>query len=103
MYKKKLLTYGSRGLGKVVKNVKISNKFKMNQSTNISIWTLYKMEIINRAGIRESSGCILAKKTLEMDTHHPVSKKMRNKVKSNQDGKNENIQTELSDYVYRPA
>jgi molecular chaperone HtpG len=41
---------------------------------------------------------MLAKKTLELNPHHPVIKEMLNKVKQSE-GENEELETELREYA----
>ena len=42
---------------------------------------------------------MLAKKTLELNPHHPVIKEMLNKVKSMQDNEDSNTEAELGEYA----
>ncbi len=61
------------------------------------------MEKINRAQAfanqEKAAGYMLAKKTLELNPHHPVIKEMLNKVKANQEAQDEELQTELTEYA----
>jgi HSP90 family molecular chaperone len=60
------------------------------------------MEKINRAQAfanqEKAANYMLAKKTLELNPHHPVIKEMLNKVKQSE-GENEELETELSEYA----
>lgn len=103
MYKP-LTEWFKKHLGKNVEKVTISNKLDDDPCYIFTSQYGYsaQMEKINRAQAfanqEKAAGYMLAKKTLELNPHHPVIKEMLNRVKESQ-GENEIIESELSEYA----
>jgi HSP90 family molecular chaperone len=103
MYKP-LTEWFRKHLGKNVEKVSISNKLEDDPCYIFTSQYGYsaQMEKINRAQAfanqEKAANYMLAKKTLELNPHHPVIKEMLNKVKQSE-GENEELETELSEYA----
>lgn len=103
MYKP-LTEWFRKHLGKNVEKVSISNKLEDDPCYIFTSQYGYsaQMEKINRAQAfanqEKAANYMLAKKTLELNPHHPVIKEMLNKVKQSE-GENEDLETELREYA----
>jgi heat shock protein beta len=104
MYKP-LTEWFKKHLGKNVEKVSISNKLDDDPCYIFTSQYGYsaQMEKINRAQAfanqEKAAGYMLAKKTLELNPHHPVIKEMLNKVKQIQETDNQDTEDELKEYA----
>lgn len=108
MYKP-LTEWYKRYLGKNVEKVTISNKLDDDPCYIFTSQYGYsaQMEKINRAQAfanqEKASSYMLAKKTLELNPHHPVIKEMLNRVKSISDDSDDEALTEYAELLYNMA
>lgn len=107
MYKP-LTQWWKKRLGKNIENVVISNKLVDDPVFILTSQYGYsaQMEKINRAQAfanqEKASGYMLAKKTLELNPHHPVIKELLSKVKE-RDGELDEESAEYTDLLYNLA
>ena len=103
MYKP-LTEWFKKHLGKNVEKVSMSNKLDDDPCFIFTSQYGYsaQMEKINRAQAfanqEKAANYMLAKKTLELNPHHPVIKEMLSKVKESE-GENQEIESELQEYA----
>lgn len=108
MYKP-LTEWYKKQLGKEVEKVTISNKLDDDPCYIFTSQYGYsaQMEKINRAQAfanqEKASSYMLAKKTLELNPHHPVIKEMLNKVKEADGGDVDPAIAEYADLLYNMA
>lgn len=108
MYKP-LTEWFKKHLGKEVEKVTISNKLEDDPVFILTSQYGYSatMEKINRAQAfanqEKAASYMLAKKTLELNPHHPVIKEMLSKVKNAASGEVEDETREYADILYNMA
>jgi len=108
MYKP-LTDWFKKHLGKQVEKVAISQK--LDDSPLFIFTSQYgfsaQMEKINKAQAFQNNekapGYMMAKKSLEINPHHPVMKKLLEKVKESEDSSLDEASTEYADLLYQMA
>jgi len=107
MYKP-LTSWWKKRLGKEIENVVVSNKLVDDPVFILTSQYGYSasMEKINRAQAfanqEKASSYMLAKKTLEINPHHPIMKQLLQQVKE-RDGELDQEQAEYTDLIYNLA
>lgn len=108
MYKP-LTEWFKKHLGKNVEKVQITNKLDDDPAYILTSQYGYSayMEKINKAQAfanqEKASSYMLAKKTLELNPHHPVNKELLAKVKESPDGELSEEFKEYADLLYNSA